>query len=220
MLSGAPPFWGNRAEVLQSHIARRPPRFPRGLAVSPHLEEIVLRALAKDPARRFATAADLDRELERALLPAELEHESPANQEPALDADAATREQRPDREARTAGTGRPSRSRSSVAIVFFEIAAHAPNLVPVLANVGGQLAHASGDQRAVVFTREAGDNPARTAAQAAQALVGRGFCRTALVDLATVAIQARPDGTRRYQSTLFGRAEHYPRVTDPAGVLL
>jgi serine/threonine protein kinase/predicted ATPase len=220
MLAGAPPFWGNPAEVLQSHIARRPPRLPRVLAISPHLEEIVLRALAKDPARRFATAADLGAELERALLPAEKGNEHRSTVESASDAGAAANNGQPASNAGGARTGGTSRSRSSVVIVFFEIAPHAPNLAPVLATIGGQLAHVSGDQRAVVFSREAGDNPARTGTQAARALVERGFCHRALVDLSTIAIQARPDGARRYQSTVFKREEQYPRATDPAGVLL
>ena len=50
--------------------------------------------------------------------------------------------------------------------------------------------------------------------------MGRGLCARALVDLAQVSIQARPDGTRRYQSPLFTKKEQYPGEADPAGVLL
>src|SRR6185436_2243927 len=41
-----------------------------------------------------------------------------------------------------------------------------------------------------------------------------------LVDLASVSVQARPDGSRRYQSPLFTKKEQYPGDADPAGVLL
>src|SRR5581483_10313170 len=220
MLAGAPPFWGNPAEVVQSHIARRPPQLPRTLAISPDLEEIVRRALAKDPARRFATAADLGAELEQALLPAEEDKKRWSVSASAVDAGASASNGQPASAARTAKSGGAARSRSSVAIVFFGIAPHAPNLAPVLATIGGQLAHVSGDQRAIVFSREAGDNPARTGVMAAEVLLERSFCRRAFVDLSSVAIQARPDGTHRYQSAVFKREEQYPRATDPARLLM
>ena len=35
-----------------------------------------------------------------------------------------------------------------------------------------------------------------------------------------MSIQARPDGTRRYQSALFAKKESYPGASDPEGVLL
>ena len=41
-----------------------------------------------------------------------------------------------------------------------------------------------------------------------------------LVDLASVSVQARPDGSRRYQSPLFAKKDQYPGDADPAGVLL
>ncbi|WP_437200754.1 protein kinase domain-containing protein [Planctomicrobium sp. SH664] len=61
ILTGKPPFIGsNTIEVLQKAIRGNPPP-PRELCtdVSPALEEICLRALARDPADRYARAEDL-----------------------------------------------------------------------------------------------------------------------------------------------------------------
>ncbi len=86
--------------------------------------------------------------------------------------------------------------------------------------VGAQLANAAGAQYVLAFGHEVGDNPTRAAANAGEMFVGRGLCARALVDLAQVSIQPRPDGTRRYQSPLFAKKEQYPGEADPAGVLL
>ena len=71
MLTGRPPFGGqteplHRTEILRAHIERAP-RPPAELnpQVSPEVAAIVLRALEKDPAARFQTAADFLRALRR-----------------------------------------------------------------------------------------------------------------------------------------------------------
>src|SRR4029079_15248374 len=51
-------------------------------------------------------------------------------------------------------------------------------------------------------------------------VISRGITARALVDLAMVSIQARPDGSRRYTSPLFTKKERYPTEADPSGVLL
>jgi serine/threonine protein kinase len=64
MLTGSPPF-GNgaekltRTEILRAQVEREP-RAPSGVnqEVAPEVEAIIMRALAKDPASRFQTAAD------------------------------------------------------------------------------------------------------------------------------------------------------------------
>ena len=58
MLCGRRPFLGDPVAVLNAHEFAEPPR-PRSLcpSLSEAIETIVLRALAKDPARRWATAA-------------------------------------------------------------------------------------------------------------------------------------------------------------------
>jgi serine/threonine protein kinase len=64
MLTGSPPF-GNahdklsRTEILRAHV-ERPPRKPSEInaEVTPEVEQIILRALEKDPAKRFQSAAE------------------------------------------------------------------------------------------------------------------------------------------------------------------
>ncbi len=72
LLTGHAPFGSDieplpRTEILRAHIERAP-RPPTELnpQVSPEIEALVLRALAKDPARRFQTASDFLRALRRA----------------------------------------------------------------------------------------------------------------------------------------------------------
>src|SRR5438445_7551517 len=62
MLAGEPPFTGPSAEsIVRQHLAAAPPQVSAmRAAVSPAIEQAISRALAKTPADRFATAAELD----------------------------------------------------------------------------------------------------------------------------------------------------------------
>jgi serine/threonine-protein kinase len=67
LLTGRPPFGGTGRELAAQHIARPAPRvsiFRPG--VSPQLDDVVLRCLAKEPSQRYPSAAALRDEL-RAL---------------------------------------------------------------------------------------------------------------------------------------------------------
>jgi serine/threonine-protein kinase len=68
MLSGAPPFDGEVAEVLEAHVSRPPPPLvgPRGV-LPRAVERLVGRALAKDPDARPQSAREVAAELERAV---------------------------------------------------------------------------------------------------------------------------------------------------------
>src|SRR5438876_3143529 len=70
MLAGEPPFTGPSAEsIVRQHLAAAPPRVSAmRAAVPPTIEEAIVRALAKTPADRFATAAEL---VEALAAPAE-----------------------------------------------------------------------------------------------------------------------------------------------------
>jgi serine/threonine-protein kinase len=67
MLTGHPPFEGDDPFVIASTRQIGDPRAPRALApaISIQAEEIVLRALRRKPAERYATAADLKVDLDR-----------------------------------------------------------------------------------------------------------------------------------------------------------
>jgi len=68
MTTGSPPFEGPGADVLVAHLQRPAPppssRTPGG-AILPAFDAIVLRCLAKKPADRYQTAADVRRDLVR-----------------------------------------------------------------------------------------------------------------------------------------------------------
>jgi tetratricopeptide (TPR) repeat protein len=217
MLAGGPPFWGKPAETQMSHRSRRPPALGRRVAIAVPLEEAIMRCLAKDPERRFASATDLRKALLAGLV-AERERlaqaggaQAPAAPEPAKPAAAP---------AAAAKPAAPARERRAVALLFFDTKTPVAAVREAATNMGAQLANAAGTQYVLAFGHELGDNPTRAAANAGEMLVGRGVCARALVDLAQVSIQARPDGTRRYQSPLFTKKEQYPTEEDPAGVLV
>jgi serine/threonine-protein kinase len=67
MLTGRPPFVGDGASsVIMQHIERTPPRVGDFRDdVSPNVEEVVRRALAKEPAERYQSAEDLRADIER-----------------------------------------------------------------------------------------------------------------------------------------------------------
>jgi serine/threonine-protein kinase len=64
------PFRGRSPVETIQHIASRAPHAPRDLVpdLPPALDRLILRALAKDPADRFQTAAELQRELEEIIV--------------------------------------------------------------------------------------------------------------------------------------------------------
>ncbi len=68
ILTGEPPFRGPRKEVLRQvvHEAPKPPR-QRVSEVTPALEAVCLKCLAKVPSQRYTSAAELAREVQRYL---------------------------------------------------------------------------------------------------------------------------------------------------------
>ncbi|HCB34199.1 MAG TPA: hypothetical protein DEP66_04855 [Acidimicrobiaceae bacterium] len=54
---GSAPFYGERNDLLHAHVKEAPPD-PRRRGVSAALAEVILRAMEKDPADRFAGGAD------------------------------------------------------------------------------------------------------------------------------------------------------------------
>jgi tRNA A-37 threonylcarbamoyl transferase component Bud32 len=66
LVTGATPFEGRTTTELMYHILNSTPRPPSMLdaAVPPALDDVMRRALARDPAERFASAAEMSRALE------------------------------------------------------------------------------------------------------------------------------------------------------------
>lgn len=118
----------------------------------------------------------------------------------------------------SAGGG--AKERRTVGLIWFESRADLSAIQGVLADTAGQLAHTESGKYVAAFGHEVGDNPVRNAMNAARALVGRGLAPRAIVDVASVIVRSRPDGSRRYMSPLFSQADRFPQEGDPEGTLI
>ncbi len=64
LLTGAPPFHdSNRAVVLSHHLSTPPPRISERRPDLAHLDDVLARALAKDPSKRYPSCVDFARAL-------------------------------------------------------------------------------------------------------------------------------------------------------------
>ena len=71
MFSGRPPFVGSPLSILHQHVHETPPPLTSATRpIPPGVNEIVQKALAKNPAGRYASAGELTAELSKALRPA------------------------------------------------------------------------------------------------------------------------------------------------------
>ena len=68
MVTGRKPFYGGRNEVLEAHLHTPPPRPSEFAHVSPDLERVIVKSLAKDPAERYQTGAEFIAALDYAEL--------------------------------------------------------------------------------------------------------------------------------------------------------
>ncbi len=67
-LCGIPPFTGSDMEVARQHIQQEPPALHEKVStLVPGIEQVVLKALAKDPQQRFANVKEFARALEEAF---------------------------------------------------------------------------------------------------------------------------------------------------------
>jgi tetratricopeptide (TPR) repeat protein len=197
LLTGRPPFFGSAAEVHQAHLSRRPPRPSELVPVPAPLEEVVLRCLAKEPARRYASAHALAQALRQALESLSQASSRPLPPPP-----------------------RPAVVHRSVALVFLRSGANPLAVQRALAQSGGQLAFREGTRFAAVFDPETEAHPLERARQCAERLCAEGMAANALVDVLRVRVQRRPQGPPRYLSPLFSQPERYPTEREPPTLLL
>lgn len=68
ILAGRKPFYGTRHQVLRAHLEAMPPKPSKFSRVSPDLEAIILKCIAKEPAQRFQTGKELGDALRSVVL--------------------------------------------------------------------------------------------------------------------------------------------------------
>jgi serine/threonine protein kinase len=68
MLSGRKPFYGDRNELLEAQLNEMPPKPSDFAYVSPELEAVILKALAKSPTERYQSGAEFAAALQAAKL--------------------------------------------------------------------------------------------------------------------------------------------------------
>jgi serine/threonine protein kinase/tetratricopeptide (TPR) repeat protein len=208
LVSGRPPFWGTPAVVQQGHASRRPPRLSQlapERAVPAALDELLLRCLAKDRRERFESATAM-----RAALEAVLEAcgEERSSQQPALS----------DRVKVGGKRSSPRDERRTLGLLFFESTLDVVAIGDTLIALGGQLAHAAGGRFVAAYGLGQGDNPARLSLSAARELLRDEVCERVRLDLGSVSVQTRKDGSKRFLSPLFTRSERFPAPDGPLGL--
>jgi len=209
ILSGAPPFWGRAAEVREAHRSKRPVPLSLKVACPPELDQLLRRCLSKDRAQRFSDVASLRTAIQlamRARMPslrpqASLAPPTKVSIRPAAPA-AAAREKR------------------SMGLIFFESRAGLHAVQAVVTSTGGQIVQTNGAQYVAAFGHDIGDNPARIAMLVSHRLRSSKLTERILVDVVTVSVQQRPDGSRRIFSPVLTKTDRFPTATDPEGVML
>ena len=90
-LCGERPFEGSASEVMAQHLSMPPPSLrERVPAIPAEVEQVVLRALAKDPKARFASVAAFSAALEQASRHVLTPTKQLSNEQPAAESAAAT----------------------------------------------------------------------------------------------------------------------------------
>jgi len=90
-LCGERPFEGSASEVMAQHLSVPPqPLHERMPEITPEIEQVVLRALAKDPKARFASVADFSTALEQASQRVLTPTAQIANEQPVISSVATT----------------------------------------------------------------------------------------------------------------------------------
>ncbi len=208
LLSGAPPFWGHAADVREAHRSRRPAPLSLQVEIPPELDQLIRCCLAKERERRYPDVPALRRALHGALaarIPSRRPSPRPAQPRagaPASPQPIAAREKR------------------TMGLVFFESKSGLGGVQPVVTAAGGQIVQTNGAQYVAAFGHDVGDNPARAALVAANRLRAAKLAGNLLVDVATVSVQTRPDGSRRIFSAVLTKSDRFPDADDPAGVML
>jgi tetratricopeptide (TPR) repeat protein len=213
MLTGAPPFWGNSADVREGQRARRPPR--PSAKIPQQLSDVILECLAKDARRRLADAGSF----RGALVPILARAGAAPSVAPAAMTTGSAAANGPPAGPMALAKPASAREKRTVSLLYFQSTQGTAAVQRELAAFGAQLAHASGTQFVATFGHEVDLNPVRRSVSAGNNLVARGHCAAALVEVGQVSVQVRADGGHRFFSALFSRKDRFPGPDDK-GILL
>lgn len=206
MLTGRIPFFGPAALVREAHRSQRPPRLSSfAPAISPALEDIIHRCLAKSPGDRYPNAAALASALEMVRRSAPV-----ANQNPSRHADMP-----PSR--------RGVRSRSElrmVSVLGFTSPLDGIALRRYLEPKGAQIVHMSRGNCVVAFGPGIDTNPARRALLAARALRAERHAHHIFIDVKQVSVRLSPNGGYRIIAPHLARAAQFPETSAPHDIVL
>jgi predicted ATPase len=178
-----PPFWGMPAEVRVATETRRPPRPSSFGPISPAVEEVILRALAKSRDDRWPRARAMRQALEWAF-----EQRAPADA-PA-DAPVAQPAGAPDARKET-------RVQRNLPLIAFVSQADGKAVERELARLDAVITTVSGTNYVAVVDSDANETPLDHALAAARRIVTLGISRGVLVDVAPVRVRLGGP-TRRY----------------------
>jgi tetratricopeptide (TPR) repeat protein len=193
-VTGRVPFWGPNQEVQKAHVSRRPPLPSTLVPLSAELEDVILKCLEKVPHERFQTVEALRSGLEGAFASKQLTRVAEAA--PAVAA----------------------QTRRAVVTVNVSELASAEAVKRAAEQSGASLPVFNEQQAVAVFETLGGENPVVVAARWAERLWARDAARRFIIDVETLRIQPKSDGTVRYTGAALSKSERYGQPTDPPGV--
>lgn len=205
MLTGSVPFFGPAAVVREQHRSQRPPPLSAYKPnISPDIEEIVLRCLAKSPEDRFPNAAALASALDvarREVLPVELNSAQHTDVPPSR---------------------RSVRSRSElrmVCVLSFTSSLDGIALRRYLEPKGAQIVHIAAERCVAAFGHGIDTNPARRALVVARALLAERRANQMMIDVKQVSVRLAPNGRDRIIAPHL-RHVQFPEAAAPDDIVL
>ena len=214
LIAGAPPFWGKAVEVRDAQRSRRPLPLPARPDLPPALDSVVRGCLAKDRDQRGDSIRSL-----RTLLRAAFKSASPVTS-PSIAAPAAQSLRPATTRARAPRAPSGSiKEKRAVGLLFFESRASIGALQTFVGANGGEIAQSKSGQYVIAFGHAVSSNPVKPALSVAHRLIASDLASKVVVDLATITVELRPDGSRRFFGAVLMKTDRFPGAADAPGVM-